>query len=216
MPFPDIEDLIRQGHFGAAEQLILAFSADAEGVDRALLAGHLAELAGEHSRAGRTEDTARALNLIKDLGGQGLELPLARAGLSLMNAWIDRGASPEAASVLNDMPGGPLVGPPHPDPKLERLLFVGCVNLLSSLADQRDIEEAEALFQAMGKRGMSPENSDLFALAALNLVILYVHAGRPSDADALAREMEGYGDGEEAKEYCARARKILSGLDGAP
>ncbi|MDR1037821.1 MAG: hypothetical protein LBT40_15055 [Deltaproteobacteria bacterium] len=214
MAFPGIEELLNQGRFGAAEELILAFSADCEGDDTLLLAGHLADLAGEYSRLGRAEDAARARDILLDLEGEGLELHQARAGVSLMNAWIDQGDSGEAMEVFRGMPGDPMGASPHPDRELERLVMVAYVNLLSALADARDLGRAESLFGSMRARGASPENSDLLALAALNAVILLVHADRKAEAQALALEMEGYGDGEETRRYCASARKIVSGMGG--
>ncbi|MDR1040865.1 MAG: hypothetical protein LBR80_12030 [Deltaproteobacteria bacterium] len=216
MAFPGVEDLLKTGRFGAAEELIMAFTADAEGEDRELLAAHLAELAGEYSRLGRVDDAARARSVLLEIAGDALPVTRARADVSLINAWLDQGGCLEALELLRDMPGAPLGPGPLPEGELQRLVMVAAVNVLSALADERNLAEAEALFGALRGKGFAAGNSDLMALAALNAVIVFTYAGRRAEAEEVAREMEGYGKGEETARYCAMARKIVSGMGPAP
>ncbi|MDR3153026.1 MAG: hypothetical protein LBW85_01850 [Deltaproteobacteria bacterium] len=217
MAFAEIERLLREGRLGAAEELILAFSADASGEDLALLAGHLADLAGEYARLGRVEDSARARGLLGELAGGGEELLRARADVALINAWLDQAGTPEALELLRGMPGFPPAGGALPEGELQRLVLTAFVNILSALADGRDVSGAEELFGEFWGKAHEPANSDLMALAALNAVIVRVHAGRAREAAALAAELEGYGEGEETRRYCARASKIVNDLlDGGP
>jgi hypothetical protein len=212
MPFPDIEELIRQGRFGAAEELIFAFSADAEGEGLLELAERLSDLAGEYGRLGRVEDAVRARDRLSALEAEGAELALSRADVSVINAWLDSGCCPEAAEIFKGMAGPALDGGPLPEGELQRLALVALANILGALADERDLAGAEGLFPVFRGKSWDPANSDLAALSALNAVILYVHAGRMEEAGRIAREMEGYGDDEVTRSYSARARKIVSDL----
>ncbi|MDR2612193.1 MAG: hypothetical protein LBG06_04965 [Deltaproteobacteria bacterium] len=216
MPVPGIHELLAEGRLGAAEELILAWSADSCEDVRADLAEHLTVLAGEYARLGRIEDAARACERLADLAGEGcgLALPRARADVSLINALLDRGEGTEALAILRRMPGNPLDGGAPPAADLRRLALMAAVNVLSALADEGDLSGAEALFWALRERPRDPANLDLMALAALNAVILYVRTGRVPEAAALAREMEGYGDAEEPRLYRERARRMVAAAVG--